>query len=249
MPPPPAGVAQNAPGTPAGATAQPSTAPTTAPTTAPAVAAAGTPGTAPAANPTTPPPAEVKPVEQPKPEPTQVARAEVPGTKRGTPRPVTSRPPVEEEEPKPVVKSGTGGKPQKSGNADDEFDELFGTKKSSKPETTGPNGRTAYIPPEPGGGGASLDRLGQSDIMQVVLANKPAIVKCVSEQKKKDPGLSGKLVMRWVIQTSGKTKNVSCQTSEFRSTYMASCISGLIKGWTFPKHKVQGEPIDFPFTF
>ena len=94
-----------------------------------------------------------------------------------------------------------------------------------------------------------MDRPGQSDIMQVVLANKPAIVKCVSEQKKKDPGLSGKLVMRWTIDTSGKTKNVSCQTSEFRSTYMATCISGLIKGWSFPKHKVQGEPIDFPFTF
>ena len=85
--------------------------------------------------------------------------------------------------------------------------------------------------------------------MQVVLANKPAIVKCVNEQKAKDPSLSGKLVMRWTIQTNGKTKNVSCQTSEFRSTYMASCISGLIKGWNFPKHRVQGDPIDFPFTF
>jgi hypothetical protein len=30
---------------------------------------------------------------------------------------------------------------------------------------------------------------------------------------------------------------------------MASCISGLIKGWTFPRHKKQGDPIDFPFTF
>jgi hypothetical protein len=249
MPPPPAAVAQNTAGTPAGATAQPSTAPTTAPTTAPAVAAAGTPATAPATNPT-PPPAEVKPAEQPKTEPTQVARVEPPVKRVST---TSSRPPpssarnTEDDEPAPRTKP----QPKSGGSADDEFDELFGTKKpsSSKPETTGPNGRTAYIPPEPGAGGASLDRLGQSDIMQVVLANKPAIVKCVSEQKKKDPGLSGKLVMRWVIQTNGKTKNVSCQTSEFRSTYMASCISGLIKGWTFPKHKVQGEPIDFPFTF
>jgi predicted Zn finger-like uncharacterized protein len=253
-PPPPAGAAQNTSDTPAGATAQPTETPppsttTPAPTTAPAVAAVN-----PTPTPTTPPPAEqVKPAEPPK----QVARAEVPergGTKRTSP--TTSRPAparststddeVEEEEP-------VRGKPQptkSAGSADDEFDELFGT--SKKPTTKSEpsaNGRTAYIPPEPGGGGAALDRLGQSDIMQVVLANKPAIIKCVNEQKKKDPDLSGKLVMRWVIQTNGKTKNVSCQTSEFRSTYMASCISGLIKGWTFPKHKVQGEPIDFPFTF
>jgi hypothetical protein len=255
MPPPPTAVAQNAAGTPA---AQPSTAPATAPTptTAPAVAAAN-PATAPAATPTPPPAEPVKAVEQPKTEPTQVARAEVPAKRPGTTtsRPTTSRPSNEDEEaftapPRNNVKPASATK--SGGNADDEFDELFGTKKAggaTKPEASA-NGRTAYIPPEPGGGsGASQERLGQSDIMQVVLANKPAIIKCVGEQKKKDPGLSGKLVMRWTIQTNGKTKNVSCQTAEFRSTYMATCISGLIKGWSFPKHKVQGEPIDFPFTF
>ena len=243
MPPPPAAVAQNT-ATPAPGTAQPAT---TAPATAPAVAAAGTPGTTPTANPVTPPPAEpVKPAEPAKTEPQQVAKAEVPAKRPPTP---VSRPqPAREEEP--VVRS----KPQPArsgGSADDEFDELFGTKKpsSSKSDTVSANGRTAYIPPEPGGGGAAQEKLGQSDIMQVVLANKPAIIKCVNEQKKKDPGLSGKLVMRWTIQTNGKTKNVSCQTSEFRTTYMATCISGLIKGWSFPKHKVQGDPIDFPFTF
>ncbi|MCY1079883.1 adventurous gliding motility protein GltJ [Archangium lansingense] len=251
MPPPPA-TAQNTATPAAGTTQQPATAPATAPTTAPAVAAAGTPGTAPATNPATPPPTDpVKPAEPPKTEPQQVARAEVPTKKPSTTtsRPTSARNTSNDEE-EPVVRSKPQPAAKGGGNADDEFDELFGTKKpSSKPDTVSANGRTAYIPPEPGGGGAAQDRLGQSDIMQVVLANKPAIVKCVSEQKKKDPGLSGKLVMRWTIQTNGKTKNVSCQTSEFRTTYMATCISGLIKSWSFPKHKVQGEPIDFPFTF
>ncbi|WP_257458121.1 adventurous gliding motility protein GltJ [Archangium lipolyticum] len=256
MPPPPAAVAQNTAGTPAGATAQPAagqaaTSPTTTPP-APAVAAAN-PGTAPAANP--PPPAQTEPTKPS--EPQQVARAEVPdrgGSKRGTSRPTASRPSSNEDDDGETItasRGSTASKPaaRSSGDADDEFDELFGTKKPGKTESaSGRNAPTAYIPPEPGGG-ATLEKLGQSDIMQVVLANKPAIVKCVNEQKKKDPGLSGKLVMRWTIQTNGKTKNVSCQTSEFRSTYMATCISGLIKGWTFPKHKVQGDSIDFPFTF
>ena len=111
------------------------------------------------------------------------------------------------------------------------------------------NAASSYIPPDPGSGAKVKDRLSQSDIMAVVVANKPAIVKCVSEQKKRNPGLSGKLVMRWTIQTNGMTKGVSVRSEEFKSTYMASCISGLIKGWTFPKHRVQGDPIDFPFTF
>lgn len=105
----------------------------------------------------------------------------------------------------------------------------------------------AYVPPEKAGG--VQERLSQSDIMAVVLANKPAIVKCVNEQKKKDPAISGKLVMGWTIQTSGKTTGVGVKSEEFKRTYMASCISGLIKGWSFPKHKKQGDPIEFPFTF
>ena len=104
-------------------------------------------------------------------------------------------------------------------------------------------------PPEPAGSTNMPEKLSQSDIMKVVAANKPAITNCVNEQKKKSPGISGKLVMRWTIQPSGRTTGVTVKSDEFKKTYMASCISGLIKGWTFPKHRKQGDPIDFPFTF
>lgn len=144
--------------------------------------------------------------------------------------------------------SSSSSSASNSGGGDDDFDELFGTKKAaSSAKPAGKPTATAYIPPEPGGG--TPERLQQSDIMQVVLNNKPAIVKCVNEQKQKDPSLSGKLVMRWTVQTSGKTTGVSCRTDEFRTSYMATCITGLIKGWAFPKHQKQGDPIDFPFTF
>ncbi|MFP2907328.1 AgmX/PglI C-terminal domain-containing protein, partial [Pyxidicoccus sp. 3LFB2] len=170
-------------------------------------------------------------------------RVERTGTSR---RPSTSSTPVRREEPE-ERQPARAERPSSDG--DDDFDELFGTKKS-KPEPKQAEARpTTYVPPEPGSASSMPERLQTSDVMAVVLANKPAIIKCVNEQKKKDPALSGKLVMRWSIQTSGKTTAVSCKTDEFRSTYMASCISGLIKSWTFPKHKKQGEPIDFPFTF
>jgi len=86
----------------------------------------------------------------------------------------------------------------------DDFDKAFGTgsgSSSSKPPPT--KARSVYVPPPPGGestgGGAALERLGQSDIMEVVLSHKPAIVKCVDEQKKREPGLSGKMVVRWNV--------------------------------------------------
>ncbi|AKQ65111.1 Ferric siderophore transport system, periplasmic binding protein TonB [Myxococcus hansupus] len=205
-------------------------APTPPPETTPtAVAAAPTPTPA-APEPSKPPETLVAKVERP-----SSSRRTTSSSRREDPEPRTTPAPARAERPS-------------SNDSDDDFDELFGTKKPSSSESKTTAARpTAYVPPEPGGG--MPDRLQQSDIMAVVLANKPAIIKCVNEQKKKDPSLSGKLVMRWTIETSGKTAAVSCRTDEFRSTYMASCITGLIKSWSFPRHKRKGEPIDFPFTF
>ncbi|WP_223644847.1 adventurous gliding motility protein GltJ [Corallococcus sp. EGB] len=247
-PPPPAGTspvegtATAAAGTPTAA-GTPAAAGGTPPVAAPAVA------TAPASTPP-PPVAEVKPASAASNLGTAVARVEPRNhRKSGASGGRGSQRDDDEGDAITVSKPSASSASSSSSNSnggDDDFDELFGTKKAPAKPASKPTA-TAYIPPEPGGG--TPERLQQSDIMQVVLNNKPAIVKCVNEQKQKDPSLSGKLVMRWTVQTSGKTTNVSCRTDEFRSSYMATCITGLIKSWSFPKHQKQGDPIDFPFTF
>jgi len=152
--------------------------------------------------------------------------------------------PVAAPEPKP-----------KKGGEDDDFASAFGSdvKKAPKEDTTTskPDKKPAgYIPPAPGGSAADVkNSLEQGDIMEVVLANKGALGKCVEEQRKKDPGTSGKLLMKWTIQTSGKTSNVGVVSEEFKGTPIAGCVGALIKGMQFPRHKVQGEPITFPFKF
>lgn len=136
--------------------------------------------------------------------------------------------------------------------ADDLFDEVFGTGGGgSRPDESKGGKKSAYVPPAPGASSSEVpDRLPKGDIMSVVLANKPSIVRCVNEQKARDSNLHGTLVMHWVIQTSGKTTSVNAVTDQFRSSYMATCLTGLVKSWNFPKHKYQpGEPVDFPFTF
>jgi hypothetical protein len=42
---------------------------------------------------------------------------------------------------------------------------------------------------------------------------------------------------------------VAAQSAEFKNSYMAKCLTGLIRNWHFPAHKVQHAPIDFPFQF
>jgi hypothetical protein len=142
-------------------------------------------------------------------------------------------------------------------SGDDDFERAFGDKSSKKnsradaepPPEAKPKRSTVYIPDAPGSGGDIPDQLSMADVMQYVRDQKPAIVDCVKKQRTKDADSTGTLVMHWTILTSGKTSGISVQSDEFKSTYLASCMTGLIKGWTFPRHKSAQDPINFPFKF
>ena len=135
--------------------------------------------------------------------------------------------------------------------SDDLFDEVFGTPDGKKAAPSADKGgkKTAYVPPAPGVTDVP-EKVGDGDIMSVVLANKSSMVRCVDEQKSRDPNLHGTLVMHWVIQTSGKTTNVGPVTESYKSSYFATCMTGLVKTWQFPKHRFSpGQAVDFPFKF
>ncbi len=124
----------------------------------------------------------------------------------------------------------------------DDFDSAFGG------ETKRTGG--GYIPsPAAMSGSYVKESLSQSDIIEVVLAYKYQLGKCVELQRAKDPGASGKLIMKWTVQTSGKVSGVSVVSEEFKGTVIAQCVGNLIKMMTFPKHKKQSDPITFPFKF
>jgi predicted Zn finger-like uncharacterized protein len=134
--------------------------------------------------------------------------------------------------------------------SDDLFDEVFGTPDGKKAAPAGDKGKkTAYVPPAPGVSDVP-EKVGDGDIMSVVLANKAPMVRCVEDQKARDANLHGTLVMHWVIQTSGKTTNVGPVTEAYKSSYFATCMTGLVKTWQFPKHRFSpGQAVDFPFKF
>ncbi|MBF5042499.1 adventurous gliding motility protein GltJ [Aggregicoccus sp. 17bor-14] len=231
--------------------------PPPAPPPAAATAPAATPAQTPPAVATATPPAVQPPAPTNAAPSAPVARAEPPATVAAAPRRErtahasstrTEAPPKPAEEPKAPTRTASAS--SKSADGDDDFDELFETKKARKePEAQAPARKSSstYVPPAPGSGDV-LERLGQSDIVAVVLASKPALGKCREEHLKRHPDLTGRMVMRWTIQTNGRTSGVAVQSDEFKGSYAATCFSGLIKSWTFPKHRVQGDPIDFPFT-
>ncbi len=94
----------------------------------------------------------------------------------------------------------------------------------------------------------SAEGLRRLAIMETAEAHRADVAQCASEQRKREPGVRGKVLMRWSLQPDGRTKDVSCVSETLCSTYFVGCVTGLIQGWTFSE-KAQGAPIDFPFTF
>jgi predicted Zn finger-like uncharacterized protein len=221
-------------------------APVTPPPSAPVVA------TAPATSaPSTPPPA-TPPSLAKAPTPVPAAEAQTQrrgtGTTRRTTGPKANGQPADTQLEGPAKDTIEASHPRNK--ADDLFDEVFGTPDGKKAAPAGDKGKkTAYVPPAPGVTDVP-EKVGDGDIMSVVLANKSSMVRCVDEQKSRDANLHGTLVMHWVIQTSGKTTNVSPVTEGYKSSYFATCMTGLVKTWQFPKHRfAPGQAVDFPFKF
>ncbi|WP_225412696.1 AgmX/PglI C-terminal domain-containing protein [Stigmatella hybrida] len=93
------------------------------------------------------------------------------------------------------------------------------------------------------------ERLEPSEIQRVVVANQPAIASCIRRHKEATGSEGGSFVLRWTILSSGSTAQVGMASEEMRGTPLARCIEGLVRGWKFPRHRVQQAPIQFPFRF
>ncbi len=128
---------------------------------------------------------------------------------------------------------------------DDEFGATFGGGSETKVGVKG-KPRTVYVPP-PVGKAGQLE-LSQASIMETVKAHLPAIKQCVERQRQKDPSVTGKLLVKWVVQPDGTVTLVEVQSDEFKTSTFASCLLPLIKTWKFPPSS-QATPVVFPFKF
>ncbi|MDP1919712.1 MAG: VIT domain-containing protein [Myxococcales bacterium] len=149
----------------------------------------------------------------------------------------------------PVTTSSPDPTPKTvKGEENESFDNLFGDGKrqtaNKKPDL--------YVPPPPVNpmpGDGWLQTLSQSDILGVVSADKQQLGACAEAQRRLNPGLTGRLVMKWTIRLDGTVSNVTVVTTEFAKTPFAACVMKRIKTWRFPRHTVPGEPVQFPFKF
>ncbi|WP_342378211.1 AgmX/PglI C-terminal domain-containing protein [Myxococcus stipitatus] len=141
---------------------------------------------------------------------------------------------------------------EEEASPESELDEAFarelGFTEEAAPESSESTAaRTVYVPPELG----AKEHLTADDIQQVVVANQPAVAECLHRHAAESLlEKGGHFVVSWSVQPGGETTDVAMDTPALRSTPVASCIEGVVRGWKFPMHAVRmPAPIHFPFVF
>ncbi|MGA2451035.1 MAG: AgmX/PglI C-terminal domain-containing protein [Polyangiaceae bacterium] len=95
-------------------------------------------------------------------------------------------------------------------------------------------------------GEGTLDR---GEIQKVVNAHLYQIQGCYERQLAKDPSLSGKVFLDWVIGTSGGVSSVRIGRSTIRSVETVTCIQSAIQTWKFPQPQGGSVTVTYPFAF
>lgn len=72
---------------------------------------------------------------------------------------------------------------------------------------------------------------------------------CYEKELKRNPSLKGKIVVRFLIMTTGKVSEVSIDQNTMGDEEVASCIVNTIRRWSFPLKPEEDSPVSFPFVF
>jgi TonB family protein len=91
--------------------------------------------------------------------------------------------------------------------------------------------------------------LSKEEIMRVINANIGQIQYCYEKALRTQPGLSGRVVLEWTVNTSGKVTVVKVAQSSLASNDATRCMMDKLRGWKFPQPKGGNVTIVFPFVF
>jgi len=96
----------------------------------------------------------------------------------------------------------------------------------------------------------AIGGLDKALIAAVVQANIGQIKHCYEKQLLIDPNIYGKIVMDWVIASTGLVNKAAVKKTTMNNTTVENCIATKIKGWKFPQPKGGGNVIvTYPFLF
>jgi hypothetical protein len=86
-------------------------------------------------------------------------------------------------------------------------------------------------------------------ISKEVRARSGAIKACYERALKRNPTLSGKIVMHWTITAAGTVSGVDVEQDSLGDPEVGSCIKSLVARWRFPAPAGGSVDVSFPFVF
>lgn len=93
-------------------------------------------------------------------------------------------------------------------------------------------------------------QLSKDEIQRVINKHVGEIQYCYEKQLRANSGLSGRVVLEWVVTTSGAVSVVKVNTSSLSSAEATKCMMDKVKRWKFPKPSGNGAvTIVYPFVF
>jgi len=229
----------------------------------PAVAGVQPPPTAPAETKPEPTPAPTPPAPTPetvanktetpaKPEAEKVAKAEkkpVVQPKRKPPaskkkrkrKKVAERAKEPPPPPEPKEESKPPPRPRKKSGSLLDFED-----EAAFSDVTGTKDPIKKAPPKPVK--KELPPLSNADVLGVMRQHIAEFKACNRKQKEIDPSVKGKMVVSFIVNPSGKVGSVKVTTAQFKKTFVATCISKVIRQLSFPKFGGKPKKVPFPFT-
>ncbi|OGQ23905.1 MAG: hypothetical protein A2138_10850, partial [Deltaproteobacteria bacterium RBG_16_71_12] len=91
--------------------------------------------------------------------------------------------------------------------------------------------------------------LSKEEIMKVINQHIGEIQFCYEKQLRTTPGLSGRVVLEWTVNTHGRVTVVKVAQSSLASTDATNCMTSKLKSWKFPNPRGGAVTIVFPFVF
>ncbi|MCX7945296.1 MAG: TonB family protein [Deltaproteobacteria bacterium] len=112
-----------------------------------------------------------------------------------------------------------------------------------KIKTASISGKITNIMPEIDG------KMDQAKINAIIKSKQKALQDCYERELRKNPNLSGKIVVRFTIGEDGKVTDVRIESDSMGSAEVADCLISRIRRWIFPKPDEGSVTVSVPFVF
>lgn len=92
-------------------------------------------------------------------------------------------------------------------------------------------------------------QLSKELIDKEVRRHRPQIGFCYNKELTRNPNLTGKVTLSWIISLDGSVKSAKVRSSSLGNSNAESCMVRALQNWRFPKPEGGVVEVEYPFVF